>query len=449
MENSNGKNHEHLSERQIEAHAARELSPGELLIADEHLAACDACFEKFKTLTKTRGESQLNFPFKDLFSATGNGGAHLSYEEQLEPYVDGTLSESNTATVENHLRKCRMCSSEVQDLQRFRIRLEQSEKAPAAETKAAYKDSFRSRLIFARSLPQIGIAFGSLAILLLIGAFIFFKFRENKAERISQTPNINSRANTNSAEIAATDPSAPPKNVSSVAVNPAENINKNTEQLPERAKQPEQANARQAPAKSADRMPREIENALSTGVLAKPQVLQEVAGNSVQLLGDEVKAESFNLESPKSVILNARPVFRWQPLAGATSYTVAVFDSNLKRVAKSEALAVNQWTPPANLKPGEVYQWQVTALKDGKQIIAPASPAPEAKFKILGSKESGRLQAALAQAGKANLARGILYARAGLLDDAEREFQAEISKNPKSQTARRFLEQIRSWRKNK
>jgi hypothetical protein len=38
---------------------------------------------------------------------------------------------------------------------------------------------------------------------------------------------------------------------------------------------------------------------------------------------------------------------------------------------------------------------------------------------------------------------GILYANAGLLDEAAREFQKELAKNPNSKAARKFLQDIR------
>ncbi len=46
-----------------------------------------------------------------------------------------------------------------------------------------------------------------------------------------------------------------------------------------------------------------------------------------------------------------------------------------------------------------------------------------------------------------HLGLGVLYARAGLLDEAEREFQAELNNNPRSTVARRLLSGVRSMKK--
>ncbi|MGH9882254.1 MAG: tetratricopeptide repeat protein [Pyrinomonadaceae bacterium] len=45
------------------------------------------------------------------------------------------------------------------------------------------------------------------------------------------------------------------------------------------------------------------------------------------------------------------------------------------------------------------------------------------------------------------MTRGTLYARAGLLDDAERELRALLAANPKSPTARKLLQSVRAIRR--
>jgi hypothetical protein len=41
----------------------------------------------------------------------------------------------------------------------------------------------------------------------------------------------------------------------------------------------------------------------------------------------------------------------------------------------------------------------------------------------------------------------VLYTRAGLLDEAEREFQTELKSNPRSAVARKLLHSVRSMKK--
>ena len=443
MENSNGKHYKHLSDEQMREHANRGLTAAETLSVDEHLAACDFCYEKFTALVNPRF-TDLNLLLDE--PAGAENFAHLSYEEELEPYVNGALNRLKTEKVEEHLQSCRMCSAELQDLQRFKISFEQSEKQSRqiAGVNAERENSLWRWLDFSRNPLRAGFISVALGILVLSAAFLFYRSGAENGQQIAENPaNANTYSNVKAPEIAADQNIL---NADNTAANSSPEIKKPNERLAESKKPSEAA---PAPVLTPE-LPREVELAIADGKLTKPKVLDEVAGNKVQLLGEEGKAESFSVQSPAaSVIRNNRPVFRWQALPGANGYTVTVFDSNLNRVAKSDILKTNQWAMPSTLKGGEVYQWQVTAVKDGKEIIAPAAPAPEAKFKVLGGKELNKLNFSLGRAGSSHLARGILFARAGLTDDAAREFRQEIKRSPDSKIARRLLLQVQSWGKSK
>jgi hypothetical protein len=90
--------------------------------------------------------------------------------------------------------------------------------------------------------------------------------------------------------------------------------------------------------------------------------------------------------------------------------------------------------------------WQVTATKDGKKISAPVTPAPQAKFKILDDVHNEELLSAKRALANYHLGLGVLYARVGLLDEAEREFQAQLRATPRSEITQNFLERVRSSR---
>lgn len=115
-------------------------------------------------------------------------------------------------------------------------------------------------------------------------------------------------------------------------------------------------------------------------------------------------------------------------------------------VATSPRLPGNSWTPPP-LKRGGVYSWQVKAVKDGREFISPRPPASQAKFRVLDSATLNELQQARRAYGSSHLLLGLLYARAGLLDEAEREFGALQKANPDSAQARRLLGEIRRLRR--
>jgi hypothetical protein len=142
------------------------------------------------------------------------------------------------------------------------------------------------------------------------------------------------------------------------------------------------------------------------------------------------------------VIQSDRPEFSWQSLAGAQSYTVTITDPQLNEVAVSEPLTATRWRIPRPLARGAIYSWQVTARKDGENIISPLMPAPEAKFKVLDEARYQELMRARQAYNGSHLTLGILYTRYGLLDEAEQEFRALVRENPQSDPARRLLRSV-------
>ena len=99
---------------------------------------------------------------------------------------------------------------------------------------------------------------------------------------------------------------------------------------------------------------------------------------------------------------------------------------------------------PDRLEAGIVYTWMVTALKDGQEIIAPAPPA-RAEFEILGKSELIKLNRTINRT-VSHAARGVLYANAGLLDAAEKEFRTHLGVRPDDERAKQLVRIVQSWR---
>jgi hypothetical protein len=147
-----------------------------------------------------------------------------------------------------------------------------------------------------------------------------------------------------------------------------------------------------------------------------------------------------------NIIQSDRPTFRWRTLKDAESYVVEVYDANFNKVASSQPTQKTEWTSNAPLKRGAIYQWQVTAIKDGQEIKSPVRPAPEAKFKVLDAARADEIEQAKRKYKNSHLLLGILYANAGLLQEAENEFQVLLKQNPKSEAARKLLQKVRQRR---
>jgi len=166
---------------------------------------------------------------------------------------------------------------------------------------------------------------------------------------------------------------------------------------------------------------------------------------SIAVRGNQASIQSFTIVRPfATMVSNDRPTFSWTALNGATSYTVSVFDADLHLIEASKPLDETQWMMSDHLQPGIVYTWTVTALKDGQEIVAPAPPA-RAEFKILAEPDLRKLKRMVART-TSHAARGLLYARAGLLDEAEKEFQTYLGLRPADDRVRRLLRIVKSWR---
>lgn len=191
-----------------------------------------------------------------------------------------------------------------------------------------------------------------------------------------------------------------------------------------------------------------VQAALATESLPKPQALSELAGPEINLMDQSTDGLPFKLIAPVGVVVsNNRPTLRWQPLKGAISYTVSVFDSDFNRVLKSAPQTATSWIAPLALQNGKLYSWEVTAMRDNQEITSPVAPAPQARFKILESERVREIEAIRKQQAGAHLTLGVLYARAGLLTEAEREFRALVSANPQSNVAKKLLYIVESWRR--
>jgi len=165
---------------------------------------------------------------------------------------------------------------------------------------------------------------------------------------------------------------------------------------------------------------------------------------SIAVRGNQASTQSFKIVRPFATAIDVdRPTFSWTALDGATNYTVSIFDAKLHLVRSSEPLTDTRWRIPDRLKAGIVYTWTVTARKDGHDIVAPAPPA-RAEFRLLETLKLIKLND-LVRRTESHAARGVLYAKAGLLDEAEREFQTHLVLSV-DERVKRLLEIVKSWR---
>src|SRR5579859_2040060 len=90
--------------------------------------------------------------------------------------------------------------------------------------------------------------------------------------------------------------------------------------------------------------------------ISYPPGLSDLRGKPGTLLGESSGSEAFRVLEPLGeVVIEPRPLFRWQPLAGAVSYSIVIIDTKTKKIQNSPAGNLTQWQPAHPLQHGEVY----------------------------------------------------------------------------------------------
>jgi hypothetical protein len=171
-------------------------------------------------------------------------------------------------------------------------------------------------------------------------------------------------------------------------------------------------------------------------------ILDRLITRQGTLLGPESEGLRFDLTGPMGTAVETnRPTFRWKALRGAKSYVVAVYDETFENVATSPAVTGLEWQPAQALPRGRVFNWQVTAQVGAESVHAPVPPAPEARFAIVPAETAAEIDAARRDHPTNHLLLAAMYAKAGALDDAERELAAV---DPA--TAKPYLESLKRMR---
>jgi hypothetical protein len=465
---------EHLLAEQIERYRQRVMSPTELLMADDHLVTCDSC--RLRLTDTGRLETAIPSLLADLQAETRAKPNHLLYE-QLAGYVDDSLDEVDREIVETHLQGCRLCTTELHDLQTFKAAMNTpSVKEPAVVAEPTPWEKFVAfwRVTAHRIPLQVATTLAIAGVLFLTAILMFRKEVADLRVQLSELQQANvalqKQVSTVSdlkaqlaqlrqqndriqqdyrtaqttvsdlrTQLARLQPSQLPSSSSQVWI-----------ALNDRSRRivlDQQGNLEGLEAFPLSYQ-RTVKNVLTTQRLETPSLLASLIGRAGTLMGGSGEGVSFALLSPVGTVVESdRPTLRWRPLNEATSYTVTVYDSNFNSVATSPSLPGTEWTVPRALQRGAIYSWQVTALKDGREMTSPRPPAPEARFGVLEQQKANDLGRAKETYSDSHLVLGILYGKNGLLDDAEQEFQALLDANPRSPVPQKLLRNLKALRR--
>jgi len=431
----------HLTENQIEDYGRQRLSAAELLSVSDHLGLCESC--RGQVEGKEEGDAAFFALRSEVFGPPAGtiGSPELAHPTaaQIAEYIDGMPPGEELQVVEDHLTCCEHCALAVNDLRAFKNQVAPRLNREYHPAVRATSESWRDRLLAFLPSPLLKspLAFSSaLAVLLLmvIGWVVWQaqNGKDMKPEVVIVTP----PPTISPAPQVATPSPVPAPDEAAASVVAELNDGGGRVMLD-----------RDGKLSGAENLPapyqRMVKDALTNQRLARSPLLAGLNRPGSSLMGSDEQGNKFSVIEPiGKVIVSNRPTFRWSKLEGATGYVVEGYDEKFNVVVTSPQLTGNSWTVPQPLKRGEVYSWQVKAIKDGQEIKSPRPPAPQAKFRILDLAKMTELTKAHRAYASSHLTLGLLYVQAGLLDEAEHEFRALQKANPDSALVRRLLSQV-------
>jgi len=406
---------EHPTKRELDEYRQRVLTPGVFLSVHRHVSDCPHCASQCNSSEGlARDLGVLN---NGLLDAPDDTPFHLS-AVQMIAYARGTSDQIDLEIAESHLSICATCLTEVQ-----------------RHTKHVEKSAtFSPRWWMINRWQPWRVA----AVVCAGIALVLFAVWLLRTKPVSRTEQVAGPIDQSSPQ------SSPAPTSGSPEVTPEAQFALVLNDGNQKVTLDEQGTLA-----GLERLPagvqRKVQAALQTGKLEQSSALGQLNSRPSKLLSNSGNGLPFRLIGPLGhVVRNEQPTFRWRELAGAQSYVVTVTDADLNEVATSPPLNTTEWRISKPLKEGSIYSWQVTALKDGARITSPVLPAPQAKFKVLDRATSETLQQAQSVYPDSHLTLGVLYAEAGLLDEAEQELHVVLRNNPRARIAQTLLQNVRA-----
>lgn len=430
---------EHLTQKQVADYSRQQLGVAELLLVSDHLGECVTCRKQIEYAMN--GDAALFALRAEVFGEAAEiasphfARAHLT-AEQTAGYVEQNLSGEELQTVTDHLTHCEPCALAVADLNAFKNQVAPSlerEYHPAVvspPTEGWWQRAVAALSAPFRSSPQLAFGAGLAILLLAVTGWLVWRTSRNiepKQEIVVAPP-------------ARSQPAPAPQ---SAPVPVVAQLNDGAGQL---------TLDQEGKLSGADNLPpayqSRLKEALTTPRIERSSALKGLTRPPSSLMSTDQQGSAFSVIEPVGrVLLSEHPTFRWSPMEGATVYVVEVYDSQFNLVTTSPQLTNLLWAASQSLARGQVYSWQVKAVKDGQEFTAPRPPAAQARFRILDQAKASELEKARRAYPSSHLTLGLLYAEAGLLKEAEQELRALQKANPDSEIARRLLSQVQALRR--
>ena len=421
---------EHFTSAQIANWRRRNLAPAELLGADDHLAGCVEC--------RRLVESALDNDAMGLYAGLAEGaavGQHLSFD-QSAAYVDGLLTGAERRMIEDHLASCAQCArsqptsapSETRSQRNSNANIDREERRRSAVGLAG---SRRGRTALAP--PQNPL------VDLRVGGLVAFGGGGVDGD-------VESDAATDRLYVLSTPATAPSVNFASPT----------PETAPALVRLNDGGSSLWLDARGrltgVDQWPPEYrrmaEAALSNQRAPRSPLLAGLSRQGSSLMGGADVGPRFAIIEPAGkVLLASRPAFKWTWLVGAGR----LCRESLRRAIQSGLIQPPAHRPQLDGAAARARAGLFVAGQSGQGRTGIHRAQPAGAGRQIQNPRSGRSRRdsrARRDYASSHLLLGLLYARAGLLDEAEREFRSLQNANPDSDAPRKLAASVSAPRRS-
>jgi hypothetical protein len=489
---------EHLTAERMYEYARRTLDPNDLLAADDHLIACAEC--RSRIVDEAGLRATVTSLEREIRAALPCGPDHLPYD-QIESLAEDRLRGAAREIAETHSETCASCRAEIADLKGFAAAFRESRRAAAAAlVAAASRPAIRPGApiisaaaraaaaaaaeagetpLFSAAAPSGATARGwmprpafvaAFAIVAVLGAGAWFlrarnvalkekveelrRQNETLAGRAAEADTLRARLEQKTRDTAPAASTGAAGSTGAVAAPPAA-----AAAIALKDRGGDVGLDGDGQLTGLDQLPVAEGRAVAAALRhARVEVAAIAAALSLPAPAGDAVAPA-PVSPAGTVVRQQRPTLSWDPVTGVVSYTVVVSDESGAVAARVENVRGHAWTVPRPLRRGATYTWRVSAkgaaaagasaagaaagggAADARPAAQEAPPAAgAARFRVLDRDEAAALDRLLKSSGGSALAAGVFYARAGLLDDAEKELRSVLEANPDSAIARSLVQ---------